>query len=965
MKFFPLDRHGTLLKIVPDYSNESKEINFNLLFILDRSGSMGRHVEQIIGSVLPNLLSKLKYGLDKKFHLITFDSVVEHYYITYNDLSKLEITSRGCTNMENVVPQLFNILNEDLSANFQIVVLSDGEVHDKTKTIANIKKYKLTRTGSTCISLIRLQTSSQNYADTSVISAFSAYANTGSPSVKDINGYYYEKDYWTYENMVEYINNSLVNSPMATLEAKQDDITIIPGQSKNQLNLPVGQESYVLVKPDTDLKTLTLEGKEINFTEGKLTLNEVLPFFEMLLKNIKFWTIGNVCQDDINNVIDFCKNVEKLFNEEKKEEEVNKDVKSRTKQILNKLKKSSKTIFTQIAELKNSSLLDNLNQQQAADFLNGNFNNTSAARSLAKRTCDSDPQKIALAVLDKIKGITVSSNNNDDDEKECFYSCESNQSILENIQNVAQQLYDANASATDVLELVGLTGVPVTMVQQPYPDPWQCIVANVFLGVFLNQSSSVFTQNNYTEQLECHGFPGSVIHGSVPVSTFGVGYKELMEIKEFRDFLNLHASITMRQALAPIPNDHLALLVATLWRLIQMMKENKTEILFKTIKDLVETLKPYKNRFNELNEWFQTVEPGAYFTGINDITSILKLVATLVLNPKSCTPKVIRAMYSFDAYHKARNYYKDQEMRNTDLLTLVSFDKSKVQQPTKPFYPELKTNNNFNSEQKIDVPWKPDVNDFINLSRVCEALEEKDYLDYLKNKNKEFNEVFGTDEYYLDGVILQSIECDNQSDRVNTDENKMIMSDLTTLKEVQEYKNNILNKLYNIEYQKLLQIKKQKEKEITMGFLQFKLMESDFQTFLETLEGKTIYTHDLDENTSVELELPAIKNSSSDGYQEMINNLLENEVKDKNKKIHLVLTGRNEEGEVLWNGGNVYRGNLEMFKKAFNDNDNWEKLLELYSKNKIYRYSESRNDKPNRHGHCNSNPSQWALNGGK
>jgi hypothetical protein len=393
------------------------------------------------------------------------------------------------------------------------------------------------------------------------------------------------------------------------------------------------------------------------------------------------------------------------------------------------------------------------------------------------------------------------------------------------------------------------------------------------------------------------------------------------------------------------------------------MKENKTEILFKTIKDLVETLKPYKNRFNELNEWFQTVEPGAYFTGINDITSILKLVATLVLNPKSCTPKVIRAMYSFDAYHKARFYYKDnEEKRYLDLSRLLKFDESNIKQPSKPFYPESEFKSDFSSDdEKINVSWKPSKEDFNNLSLVCSALQEVNFLDYIKFHNGNFNEAFGTGQHYLDGVCLQSIQCKYQSDRIDTDKTIMLIQDLTTEEEVKEYKNIILHELYYKEYQKLLLKKKEEEKKITMGFLQFKLMESDFQTFLEILDGKYTYKHELDEKTSVELELPAIKNSSSDGYQEMITNLLENDVKDKNKKIHLVLTGRNEEGEILWNGGNVYRGNLEMFHKAYNDD--WEKLLELYNKNKIYRYRES--GKLNRHGHSNSNPSAWALNGGK
>ena len=74
-----------------------------------------------------------------------------------------------------------------------------------------------------------------------------------------------------------------------------------------------------------------------------------------------------------------------------------------------------------------------------------------------------------------------------------------------------------------------------------------------------------------------------------------------------------------------------------------------------------------------------------------------------------------------------------------------------------------------------------------------------------------------------------------------------------------------------------------------------------------------------------------IVNPDSIGYNDLMNKLLDVENKDiplRNEKLFIMLTGRNENSEAVWNQGNFLR-DTDKIKKAKNILD--EKLLEKYN----------------------------------
>ena len=63
-----------------DQSSVSKLCNgeFQTVIILDRSGSMGRHVKRFLNCILPHTLELLGYGTEDPVDLIMFDNQQTH-----------------------------------------------------------------------------------------------------------------------------------------------------------------------------------------------------------------------------------------------------------------------------------------------------------------------------------------------------------------------------------------------------------------------------------------------------------------------------------------------------------------------------------------------------------------------------------------------------------------------------------------------------------------------------------------------------------------------------------------------------------------------------------------------------------------------------------------------------------------------------------------------------------------------
>lgn len=76
--------------------------DIELVFIVDRSGSMSSYYPKIFNKIIPLLLDKLHYPENKDVHYITFESSTEYRSIKKSTFINTEEKALGGTNMKGV-----------------------------------------------------------------------------------------------------------------------------------------------------------------------------------------------------------------------------------------------------------------------------------------------------------------------------------------------------------------------------------------------------------------------------------------------------------------------------------------------------------------------------------------------------------------------------------------------------------------------------------------------------------------------------------------------------------------------------------------------------------------------------------------------------------------------------------------------------------------------------------------------
>jgi hypothetical protein len=112
------------------------------IFIVDKSGSMGKCFIDIITKYIPDALNKLGYG-EKKVHLITFDNDINYYSISNSELLKFNSQSAGQTYLSKsfyVLRNIFDITNGKCN-HFRLLIISDGCLADQKDTKYSGEKF--------------------------------------------------------------------------------------------------------------------------------------------------------------------------------------------------------------------------------------------------------------------------------------------------------------------------------------------------------------------------------------------------------------------------------------------------------------------------------------------------------------------------------------------------------------------------------------------------------------------------------------------------------------------------------------------------------------------------------------------------------------------------------------------------------------------------------------------------------
>ena len=355
-----------------------KEFEGEFIFIIDISQSMKEYIHQILNDIMPKVFENLNIDDKKIIHLLTFSNETTHYKLTKKEFEGIKIDKGESTQMLGVIKILEKLINSFNKETFiNILVLTDGMIHDKNDTEEKLKnyinevknKYKYINSKA-----IRFISNDDAMPDTKILCSFLRFdtdINFKLPIT--FNPIKNEKN--SFENNENNENNELMNNEEIDDYVEQitklfenqksgykiegDGISLDPssplGKNYNSFELPFGK-SIIFIHKSLNDETLNeysiinkSNNKKINIdNKGKVTqenlYNVYKEFFEKKIEEVlNNKVVGtNEAINKNEELIDF---IEKIENETEGDRNYNKDV-----SIVNLLKQINKNTEIKIMD---------------------------------------------------------------------------------------------------------------------------------------------------------------------------------------------------------------------------------------------------------------------------------------------------------------------------------------------------------------------------------------------------------------------------------------------------------------------------------------------------------------------------------------------------------------------------------------------------------------------------------------
>jgi len=374
---------------------------------------------------------------------------------------------------------------------------------------------------------------------------------------------------------------------------------------------------------------------------------------------------------------------------------------------------------------------------------------------------------------------------------------------------------------------------------------------------------------------------------------------------------------------------------------------------------------------------------GSIYIANNGITNMTYPLTELILSEKDeidkeFIQKIIRATYEFDVYQYIRKLIRKQDPEKTDefiknsLIELLNIDIEKNRTKLNPVF---ESDDNLliyeDYEPNIEIAKSKYLKPIFWLDYIAAiptllkaALDQENPIEKMKNlPNNLLTDDFIKKElgieYDLDlfrfNCIIQCFLYKSKSDRCDSTNKKMLITDLFYNKHFDKVIKKYVKSVFQEEFQKDKMLKTKEEINILKNEIVEQSIHSNSIEDFVTLLNKGI------KRESIEI---TIVNPSSIGFNDLINSLLDennNNIPLRQEKIFTLLTGRNENAEILWNQGNFVRDtNKIQAAKRLCNNDWVERYEKFRNECGIYLYRGG-DEKCNRHGHSNDLPSYWAY----
>ena len=972
------------------FMKENKEKNKNskdieLILIVDRSGSMYNSYPKIFNKIIPLFLEKIHYPEEKEIHFITFESHTEYRKIKKETFLNTHEEALGGTDMKYVFKELEKVLTKENSS-YRILTLSDGILDDSRETSNNASEFYNKIKGKFRINSQAIRFFSSKYAnpDTLGLASVIQFNNINQATLLDINAA--DDESLIADQLSKlFINDGLdikislisdkKNIQSSPWDEKTNEIGLISG--KNIFWLDDVSQFSVKIDDETPVKVNIVNDEEINTNNYTIILADKIKEFLSKLKILKI--LGNSkAQEELENMIKHFKDFENNLEVINEEELVLKDGKmnSRILYIKQLLKKRKGLISNQMDVIKNEEKLDELNNQQKADYLR-NVENTKLGKSLAKRALNSG--ELTSIVFNEIKNIS----DNIDELKDIDYSshpssfystCTTIESLRE-ISKLSKENFFNELEITEVLKLINIVGIACNGKIGEYPDPSVYLVKNIYPGCYISLSD-IATAEEYSKGKEHLLVPGTKeeINNCIPIFPDKKLYDFLK--KYAPSTLELLAGLGMRRVLAEIPVTFESLILSGLWKMVGILKVQKSEINIKTFLNICEAVKyACNNKYDDVIETIKNQlkdkdnKNGLYINnyGLFQMLPVLYNCAANKIFEKEELQKIFRAILRFEVYKiiraKIRKAEKKEDFIKESLNAALGIDFEKYgtklpelfQKKVDPqFYDQFHINKEIVKEYLKSIGWT----ELIPYSYILfsESLKtNSDPTEILRNvkeyKLKDIKEEFGI-KYDFDKFIIfnvvQSFIYKEKINRDNDEEKLMRIIDSNNEEEIDNFLKGQVKHIYSAQYtiENQKQIKKQFEiisSELIDKIISSKEL-SEFNLLMKNGITKGYLTH-------------KISNDSSKGYIDLKKKMLDEKIDIplRYEKLKSILSGKDEKGEELWNNGNAIRTHKRDYQIFIKKNkpEFWEEICKI---NLEHKYRE----KINRQGHSNSKKSYWA-----
>ena len=962
-------------------SNTMDHHSVRTCVIMDRSGSMGPNVKRLVTQILPAVFVKLNYELTNKITLLTFDSFACRFDVEIKDMEKLNIESRGQTYMKQVIDLFAKYLVECPEMPVRLITISDGDLHDQIQTLETATKVMNTHGHQVVINsqAIRLFTSGQQ-PDTRGLASMLQFNNSSYvPTLKDISSGL------PLDQIINEIVDLFRNDHLGSSSNLTTDIACMASHAWE----PINQSTLKIFSGETILwftqipSLVQLNGVPIQYElSEKIDVNNVEPFLSPILTDIisRLKILKVVDQPESKAEIARIMNFAEKLSTWTEMIETTVDLQDLLNQrdLTNRLHyfkllaaKKRKSYLMDLAQIANQDKVSQLSSAQQAEYLrNEQLGKNLARRALSYGLDFSDIIRTEVRQMrqhiDEIKDI------DDSMHPQSFYSCET---TLGGIRAVCALVDEGGLleemSVTDILQLINIVGVACHGPIGDYPDPMTWRVPRIFSNCFISVSDIMMAKVQSRAQGDLHppGFPTETITNTIPIFP---DTRILTFLKTHApSILEYSASIGMRRVITGIPMTHSYTLCAGIVTLVEMINETKSTVDIETFISLVQTYSSsVGTHFDHILQYLTQDQPQelSFYIENNGYTNMMDPLYKLIQSGHHRSiPRILRSIYVFEVYQIIKKILKNSPSMTDDYLTkLLGIDYTlRGVTLTPPF--EADPAPTFCDLAVVDhTCLKTFISAFshadyiVLLPLMFKAMLGDHPVQQIKAIPKLTSELIIQEmglshplEQYKFYATIQAMLFPNKRTRVGIN-HQMLISDVSV--DGDHLIRETVSKFYRDDFNSKQAKKRATEKKLLVESLVHQLIQS--QSIEEYIQ---LFINGIQSTQPV---LTArITNTSSDGYVALKTGLLDttNSCPHRISKLKILLLGQHNTTSV-WNNGNKLIEDLSLFEevfKAYNHQDMWQEILDIYKDHGIHTYRLS--DKPNRHTHCNSKPSYWAL----